>query len=605
MEEELLYIKHETCHGALLSLGRTRATSGCGAWACLCSSIEWEQDAVILNNAGQKCTIGSGQNLNSFNPEKHGEFLTFPNKADIADQHFQIECDPYGSFCLRRFGWQNIFLNGYLIQNYPVELEFGDIFYFSPIFPQCWDSFLIPIVKNKDWKRLLYRKNRAGKEYVVFKFARLGLGHRVKRKLDFYNQSSPTYPAIFENHVILTNIFEHVVNTKISWKQADLLSCRLVSKTWNDSARLVLQKNFVMKFRIITDGLITNPNYLWKKFYSKIQHMNELKFDAMNIEISQMNAIWTTIHALDLDIEVIKFNQDFSQFINQSNFHPLKVLTMNIEYLPPTSVLLSKFCHSLEEIDILLNMSWINDEKPLNKSIFPEDLIFPNLKKLTLGIYKREPDDFEKISDSKSLAKLLQASARIEELIVTNFSKLQIDFDAFKYLRKITISGRYGYRGETFNLDDLLTQLVTLPEGQLRYFKIAVEMVLRETTPEETLICLLQRQRQRLENLYLSLNSSPQLKLIKLPRCMPNLKKLWISADYDRATGSGSSWGLKLGAQLAKEGVNFIASSEILETLRVVREGAKCNRESCRTCSDSLVYGECRQNNFGNGKHLG
>lgn len=271
-----------------------------------------------------------------------------------------------------------------------------------------WSHYLVACVVD------MLHTTHATKRFIKFLIQRLELDKRANRKLvnaskliceKVNNQSSSTNNhLIFKNYIILTNIFEHVVNTKISWDQKDLLNCRLVSKSWNDSVRLILQKNFAKKFRIIIDDLVCNPNYLADQLQYKIHRMKELKFDAMNIRILQME---DNTNANNVKKAVLKFNQDFSSFINHPDFHPLKVLTMKIDYFTPNCILLTKFSHSLEEIDIQIKIRWIKDEIFPNKSGFPEDLVFPKLKKLTLDFRKREGDDFEKLSESKSLAKLL------------------------------------------------------------------------------------------------------------------------------------------------------------------------------------------------------
>ncbi|OXA44306.1 uncharacterized protein LOC118438313 [Folsomia candida] len=587
-------------------------------WTCSSYRLDfdWEREAVLLNKPGQKYTIG--KNLESFDPGKYGQFLKFCDNADVSEEHCQIECDASGNFWLRSLGQAKTFLNGKLIQDSPVKLKFGDILYFSYIFSPFWDSLLFHLAKSRGRKKLLYRKNSSGEEFAVFKFDILTLGDPVNRKLpnrtkykasnqdksdpglpDFKNKS-PIYPLhhpIFENHIILTKIFEHLANPDpwMPWHQRNLFNFRLVSKSWNDSARLVLQKNFVPKFRIVIDKLILNPYYTTNRFDT--HRMKGLKFDAMNIDI------WpeaSTCHMRDnpnRDKAVIKFNQDFSAFINHPDFHPLKVLTMNVDYLTPISTLLTKFCPSLEELDIQINMMWINDEKILDKSGFPEDLRFPKLKKLTLEFCDHARGDLNKMSDSKCLAQLLQATCKIEELVLKNYGKLPGNFDSFENLRKITIYGGRKYNVEILNLHDFLVQFMTLPTDQLSSFKLDIGWIPVQSMPEEALLNFLEKQRQSLENLEISVNAGFFYQCIKVPRCMPKLKKLWISVTPERKWVW--AWGFKLSSQLAKGSGDFtIASdSEILEAPLVAREGSKCGQKSCPSCNDSLVYGTRKKNN--------
>lgn len=174
------------------------------------------------------------------------------------------------------------------------------------------------------------------------------------------------------------------------------------------------------------------------------------------------------------------------------------------------------------------------------------------------------------------------------------YFKLNIDLDSFKNLRKLEIFSWCLSGLEVLTLNDLLTKVMTLPEGQLRSFKLVFSWVADESMGEEILLSLFQKQRQSLENLELSFNSKLRFQLIRLPMCMPNLKRLWISSDSDRRTGWGSRWGFTFDSQVAKECANFMAviDSEMLKKLLVVREGRKCNRESCHTCNDFLVHGK-------------
>ncbi|OXA64578.1 hypothetical protein Fcan01_00702 [Folsomia candida] len=596
MEEQSIPPKNSVCEdGVLFILTRKSPPpcDGCGGDHCATpissrtnsdlTSIDWKREAILLNNPGRKYTIGSGNDLENLDPEKYGQFLIFRNKAD---------------------GSAKTCLNGKLIPDSPVMLKSGDIFHFSHIFSQLWDSVLIHLVNIGDGKRL-YRKNKLGEEYAVFKFDKLTCVTEEKRPLPKKTnipdksvtesqdrQKSLINHLVFENHVILTKIFEHLANPDPSapWNQDDLFTCRLVSQAWNDSARLVLQKNFVLKLKITMDELIRNPNYITNRFSWKTYRMMELKFDAMNIDIWPQKWNYQTRDNDDRIKAMIKFNQDLAAFINP-DFHPLKVLTMNIDYLTPISILLSKFCPSLEEIYIQVNMLWINDKKI---SGFPEDLMFPKLKKLTLEFSEHTRGDLQKMSDSKSLAHLLQAANGIEDLVLQNYAKLPLsEFDSFKNLRKLTIYNQREYQVRILSLHDFLTQFMTLPKGQLRSFKLVTRGTEIQSTPEDALLSFFQNQRQSLQNLELSLNQRDDIKLIKLPRCMPNLRKLWISASDDR-TGWNSSWGFKLGSQAAKEVGTFTVAvcSEMLLAPSVVQDGRKCTQKLCRSCNDSLVYGE-------------
>ncbi|XP_035702764.1 uncharacterized protein LOC118434090 [Folsomia candida] len=129
----------------------------------------WTREVILLNNPGRKYTIGSGNDLENLDPEKYGQFLIFRNKADVAEEHCQIECDENGTFWLYSLGSANTFLNGKLIPDSPVMLKFGDIFHFSHIISQLWDSALIHLTKT-GYRKRLYRMNKLGEEYAVFKF---------------------------------------------------------------------------------------------------------------------------------------------------------------------------------------------------------------------------------------------------------------------------------------------------------------------------------------------------------------------------------------------------------------------------------------------------
>lgn len=405
---------------------------------------------------------------------------------------------------------------------------------------------------------------------------------------DFHKSSiDPAKHPVFDNNIILTKICEHLVESDIG----DLFNCRLVSQTWNRSARLVLQKNYVMKFSIIIDNLIMDPNYLANRLHWKTYRMKELKFDAMKIDIWPQSYNYQTRDSEDRDKAMIRFNQDFCAFINQPDFHPLKVLHMNIDYLTPISTLLSKSCSSLEEIYIQINMLWINDENKLDEPGFQEGLMFPKLKKLTLEFSEHEQGDMEKMSESKSLVIFLKGATGIEELILRNYAKLPCEFNSFKNLRKITLHGRCEYSVETLNLRDFLTQFRSLPEGQLRSFKLVMCEINVQGTQveiEKSLLHFLQNQQQSLENLDIFLTSSHHSQPLKLPRCMPKLKKLWISADID---WTGSLWGVKLGSQVTKKSGGFTPDFNSGMLPMVVRDRNKCSQESCPGCNDTLAYG--------------
>ncbi|XP_035702720.1 uncharacterized protein LOC118434078 isoform X1 [Folsomia candida] len=595
--------------------------------------LEWKSDALIFNVPGQKYTIGSGENLDGFDREKHGQLLIFHNKANVDQEQCQIECDASGTFWLRSLGQTSTFLNGKLIRESPVKLKFGDIFYFSHIPSQFWDSLSTNEDMTVNGIKNLYRKNVSWKEYAVLKFespaslidwqrkqmarneddnSKIGCKQcyesmtRVLKRwqsayafltacLSSFKDPEHNHP-IFENHVILTKIFEHVANSSVPCHtRKDLFNFRLVSQTWNNSALPVLQKNCVMNFTIIIDDLIRNPNCITNRFNWKTHRVKELKFDAMDIDI------WPQVHTCETrdnsnrNKAMTKFNHDLSDFISQPDFHPLKMLKMNIDYLAPISILLSKFCPSLEEINIQINMLWINDE---NKSAFPENLKFPKLKKLTFEFCEQKTGDLNKMSGSESLAQVLQAARGIEELVLKNYAELPTDFDSFKNLRKITIYGQPEYNVDTFNLLDFLTQFMTLPADQLRSFRLIVAEIDVQHTPYDALLSFLQNQRQSLETLELSLHSKDCMQIIKLPTCMPNLKRIWISSAIDSGSGrrgSHSSWGFKLRSQMEKEkseDFTIESDSETYLTPFVVREGRECGRESCPTCGDALVYGE-------------
>ncbi|OXA45164.1 hypothetical protein Fcan01_20298 [Folsomia candida] len=325
--------------------------------------------------------------------------------------------------------------------------------------------------------------------------------------------------------------------------------------------------------------------------------MKALKFEAMHITIWRPG--WKCEKGQQIVKLVERFSQDFSTFINQPDFHPIKILTINADYLTPISTLLTKFCPSLEEVNIQFNKVWIKDEQILDKSGFPDDLMFPKLKKLTLNFSQdsRIVDDDLEISDSKSFHKLVQASNGIEELVLKNYVKLPCDLNSFKNLRKITIYGRKEYVMTLLKLHDCLTQFVALPTGQLRSFKLVYDDIGVQRRSETPLLCFLQQQRQSLENLTLSftfrsldLNSCLYLQGIVLPRCMPSLKKLWISLEDERA-GTDSSHGFKLASQLAKEAGDFEVVADRSKAPCVLREGEECGLESCPGCNNSLVYG--------------
>ncbi|OXA45169.1 hypothetical protein Fcan01_20297 [Folsomia candida] len=216
-----------SCDGALLILTtKTDSTGWFGMSRIFCvAPLHWKHEAVILNNSNQKCTIGTGENLNSFNAAKYGEFLTFRNNADVAEEQCQIVCDTSGTFWLQSLQGRT-FLNGKLVRDSPVKLKFGDIFHFSHIFSTCLDSLVIHLANRRT---ILYRRNSRWKEYAVFKFDRMTCNAEEERKAETNSVHDLDIHPIFENHIILTKIFEHVVNSNIPWDQRDLLNCRLVS----------------------------------------------------------------------------------------------------------------------------------------------------------------------------------------------------------------------------------------------------------------------------------------------------------------------------------------------------------------------------------------
>lgn len=177
-----------------------------------------------------------------------------------------------------------------------------------------------------------------------------------------------------------------------------------------------------------------------------------------------------------------------------------------------------------------------------------------------------------------------------------NYVKLPLsDFSSFKNLRKIEIRGQRVCRVEILNLHDFFTQFMTLPTGQLRSFRLINADTDIQSTPAEALLNFIQKQRQSLEHLELSVNSKFLQQPVKLPRCMPNLKTLWVSGDRDR-TGSDYLWGVILESQVAKKSGEFTYEFKSRVAPFVVREGSKCGLESCRSCNDALAYGVWQKN---------
>ncbi|XP_035700426.1 uncharacterized protein LOC110861179 isoform X2 [Folsomia candida] len=492
------------------------------------------------------------------------------------------------------------FVNGKLLDSKD-RLKFGDMFYFSLNLSKLWDPELD---KSKIWK--LYRRNACGRDFAVFKFKRLTPKGRTQQdnkeanhednanSEDFHGSS--TNPKlvkhpIFDENSILTKIFEYLIPENNDNQQKDLFNCRLVSKSWNESSLLVLQKNLVLNLTITMDNLIRDPNSLANRLHWKTHRMKGLKFDGMKINIWPQRSTYYIRDNEERDKAVVKFNQDFSAFINHPDFHPVKVLTMNIDYLTPISTLLSKFCHSLEELTIQINMIWIRDE---NKTRFLETLIFPKLKKLTLEFCQQEEGDLGKIRESKYLAQLLEGFKGIEQLVLKNYAKLPSDFGPFKNLRKITIYGGCNYNVEIFNLLDFLSQIGTLPADQVRSFKVEIDLIDVQVTPvevEEALLCFLHNQAGSLENLELSARYTQP---IKLPRCMPNLKKLWIGESLNW-TESEFMWGAKLSSQVTKKSKGHMSEFRPDTLSLVLWDGDECGQESCRTCNDTLAFGRWNQ----------
>ncbi|XP_035713785.1 uncharacterized protein LOC118438112 [Folsomia candida] len=601
--------RNQKCDGALFILGRRASTSGCGAADFFCPrfnhSVTWKHEADIVNNGGEKYTIGSAKNLETLDDEKYGEFLIFRDKVDLSEEHFRIESDANGTFWLHSLGGRETFLNGKLLED-STELKFGNIFYFSPIFSPFWDSRLIPLAKKGRSQGLLYHKKWSGQEYAVFKFERLirdATGKQIIQETgkNDINKLFLCHP-IFYNHVILTTIFERLVNPSSSHTRYNehLFTCRLVSKSWNDSVRLVIQKNLVPSVTIGMQELQVGTHYRTNRWiYWKTGGVSALKFDSLSFNIyGNQPHNYDPIDYLYLADAITKFNQDLSRFINQADSHPLNLLIMKIEYFTPICILLSRFSNPLVELNIQINKVWIYDGNH-HKSGFPKDLRFPNLKKLTLEFFEHKEGDLANISDSSCLAQLIQASSRIEELVLKNYAKLPTEFGtSFKNLRKITIFGQWEYNVQSLNLHDFLAQVMPLSANQLTSFTLDLpEILVQQGTKRDELLSFLQKHRRSLEYLELSIRvqscAHEPRPFIRVPRCMSNLKKVWISWN-DHRGGSNSWWGFKLGSQLkGKEGEDFTAE-EMSEGPFVVREGRNCGQESCRTCDDSLVYGEWR-----------
>ncbi|OXA47641.1 hypothetical protein Fcan01_17764 [Folsomia candida] len=116
-------------------------------------------------------TIGTGENLDTFNTEKYGEFLTYRNTVTVAEEQCQIYCDTRGTFWLKSLKGRTL-LNGKLVRDSPVELKFGDVFYFSDIFGTWFESLVFRLAKRWNyWNTKIYRKfSWFPKEYPVFKF---------------------------------------------------------------------------------------------------------------------------------------------------------------------------------------------------------------------------------------------------------------------------------------------------------------------------------------------------------------------------------------------------------------------------------------------------
>ncbi|OXA47647.1 hypothetical protein Fcan01_17762 [Folsomia candida] len=354
--------------------------------------------------------------------------------------------------------------------------------------------------------------------------------------------------------------------------------------------------------------LIYEPNHVMNLLHRAAHQMRAVKFEAMNIEISRYH--WNEINDKIVELEE-RFYQDLSTLLNQPDFPAVKVLVINPEYLTPISILLTKFSDSLVELDIHIKVVWIKYERISNKNYeFPEDLMFPRLKKLTLKFsdhrfgYLRKEGDPYKIAGSKSLKILLKASLRIVELALKNYGRLPCNFGCFKNLRKLTIYGKNKFFQTLLHLHDCLTKFLTLPTDKLRSFKLVFRDVDVQDDAEKALLCFLQKQRQSLKNLTLSFilirrkNRIPihGIHRVTLPRCMPNLEKLWISVEDDKL-GSDSAHGFKLRTQIRKEkSRDFEIIEDTSKAPWVVRDGRECGQGLlCRGCNGSLVFGKLRE----------
>lgn len=329
---------------------------------------------------------------------------------------------------------------------------------------------------------------------------------------------------IFENHVIRTKIFEHLATSNVE----NVLDCRLVSKAWNQSARLVLQKKYIVKLTIIIDDIVENPNQVMNRFHYKNYRMKDLKFECMSIDISPVLHFCRKSSKAnpDRDKAMLKFNQDFFEFINHPNFHALKVLNINIDYLIPIDNLLSKFCPFLEELYIQINMLWIDDEKDFDKF---EALKFPKLRKLSLEFSEHLVGDLDKMSKSKYLETLLQSMSGIEELVLYNYVKLPANFEHFTNLKKISVISRGLYGVRLFNLLDFFTEFETLPKNHVESFTLVFGDVDVQETDEnikKELLHFLKKQRESLKYLTLNLTCEQYfLQHVDEEICLPKLKR--------------------------------------------------------------------------------
>ncbi|XP_035715079.1 uncharacterized protein LOC118438644 isoform X1 [Folsomia candida] len=611
---------NDTSDATLLILRGTVCSSGCAAGSiCVCpdSEYKWEKEAALLNNIGQKYTIGSGKNLDNLDLEKYGQFLIFHLHADVADVQCQIECDTDGNFWFHGLGYSDTFVNGKLLipnfikfpeeqrfgrvrnhrvknkwEDSPVKLKSGDVFYFSYVCSHLWDHKLA-----SSCGRRLYRKNPVGKDYTVFKFERPTPTKSVQNLND--EDSSPPNHPIFNNHIILSKILQNLVSStsNILTNQTDLLNCRLVSTPFDHVARKVLRKDVVLQFIVDIDSLYTHDaNHFLNRLYWKTHRFKHLKFDAMNISIYKKRFHhWVNYSEKPKPTE-IKFNQDFSSFINHPDFHPLKSLKIDVDYLSPISTLLVKCYLSLEQLDIQVKLDWILDEK---KATFPENLKFPKLRKLTLDFSYVQNNEI--VSNSVSLAGLILASNKVEELVIKKYTRLPADFGSFKNLKKITISGRRMLHWETFNFHEFLYQFITLPIGQLCSLKVFLPANDELSTPvkiEESLFQLVENHRRTLQSLEISLNSRYFENPITLPRCMPNLKKLWIIIPDGDLKQAGFIVGVRLSSQKGEKSHQNVDDS--MKMPLVLRDGRECTHRFCPSCGDdTLLYGKWHRNEVG------